>query len=242
MSYSYDEDEFINTANEIYEFLTDKKTISDKPTAILTGGQPGSGKTTLQKIALENDSNIIVINGDEFRKYHPRYKDIIKKEPDYIPITQKFSNRMVEYLITKLSDEKYNLLIEGTLRTTSVPLKTKAQLRKKGYRLELHVMAVPKDLSWQGTINRYNSMLEIGVDARKTSKESHDFVVEHIAENLNYLYLNGNFDNIKLFNRERECLYDSEKDNISPETLLNKILNYRTELEPELLRNKRLRR
>lgn len=242
MNYSYSNEEFIYAANKIYNLLIYNKKISDKKYAILTGGQPGSGKTTLHKIATESNPDIVIINGDEFRKFHPRYKDIINNEPDFVPFTQKFCNRMVEYLIDKLSVEGYSLLIEGTLRTTLVPLKTKTLLKEKGYSVELHVMAVPKNLSWQGTIIRYNDLLELGIDARKTSRESHDYVVEHIAENIDYLFLNGNFDNIKLFTRTKDCIYDAKKDKIMPGKILEQVLNNQCDINYEkAIKGKRCR-
>lgn len=242
MNYSYSDEEFNNVAKEIYNLLTYNKNICNKKTAILTGGQPGSGKTTLQKIALKNNPDIVVINGDEFREYHPRYKDIIRNELDFVPFTQKFCNRMVEYLIDKLSDERYCLLIEGTLRTTIVPLKTKIQLKEKDYKVELYVMAVSKELSWQGVINRYNDLLKIGGDARITSRKSHDYVVEHISENVDYLFLNGNFDNIKLFTREKECIYDAKRDNTMPGVILNKVLNDKNDRYFEKVRKNKFSR
>ena len=61
--------------------------------------------------------------------------------------TQKFSPQVTERLIDKLSREKYNLIIEGTLRTSAVPLKTAELLKSRGYQVELAVLAVPPILS-----------------------------------------------------------------------------------------------
>ena len=47
------------------------------PKAYILGGQAGAGKSILnhyiQKI---NKGNVIIINGDEYRKYHPHFTEI----------------------------------------------------------------------------------------------------------------------------------------------------------------------
>ncbi len=44
------------------------------PKAIILGGQPGAGKSSLiTRLKMEKDNNIIVISGDDFRKEHPHF-------------------------------------------------------------------------------------------------------------------------------------------------------------------------
>ena len=48
-----------------------------QPEAFLLGGQSGAGKTTLHEILSKSfDGNVIVINGDEYRKSHPHFNEI----------------------------------------------------------------------------------------------------------------------------------------------------------------------
>ena len=47
--------------------------------------------------------------------------------------TAKWAGAMVEALIDAFSSEGYNLIIEGTLRTSAVPLNTATLLRDRGY-------------------------------------------------------------------------------------------------------------
>lgn len=48
------------------------------PKAIILGGQPGAGKSLLHRIYKKKfNQNIAIINGDDYRKYHPNIKELI---------------------------------------------------------------------------------------------------------------------------------------------------------------------
>lgn len=51
------------------------------PQIFILGGQPGAGKSVLTKRVYENfgSSNIVTINGDEFRTMHPQAPEIFAK-------------------------------------------------------------------------------------------------------------------------------------------------------------------
>lgn len=51
-------------------------------------------------------------------------------------------------------------------------------------------------------------MKQIGTIPRSTPKEHHDLVVNNIIENLDYIYKLKIFDNIEIYNRENENLYN----------------------------------
>lgn len=46
---------------------------------------------------------------------------------------------MTEALISRLSDQCYNLVIEGTGRTTDVPIQTATMIQSKGYETKMYV-------------------------------------------------------------------------------------------------------
>ena len=101
------------------------KTTSSQPKAILLGGQSGGWETTIHRIKQrEFQGNIIIIDGDSYRSFHPNYLGLQKKYgKDSVDYTKVFAGQMVEYLVDELSKKRLSLLIEGTLRTTEVPRK-----------------------------------------------------------------------------------------------------------------------
>lgn len=135
-----------------------------------------------------------------------------------------YSNRMTEAIISRLSDQGYNLVIEGTGRTTDVPIQTATMLQAKGYETKMYVMAVPKINSYLGTIERYETMYaDDPMTARATPKQAHDIVVKNLPTNLETLHKTGLFSDIRLYNREGVKLYSSlETPSISPKETLER--------------------
>lgn len=218
----YSEVQFLNAAEIIHHILTETSTPQSFPKAYIIGGQPGAGKSTIISVIMNDmlKSNAVVISGDDFRNWHPNYKKLSEKYSNkYVEKTALFSGRMTEYLIDKCSDQRLNLIIEGTLRTTKVPLETAKLLKAKGYEIELEVMAVNPQLSYNSTLTRYNKMLDFGMAARETPKEHHDKVVNGIIANINTISEARQFDNISLFNRQGICLYSQKA---TPEEILQR--------------------
>ena len=133
---------------------------------------------------------------------------------------------MVDLLIEELSNEKYNLIIESSLNSPYSALENGTKLPPKGYKVELQIMATPKQTSWQGTIDRYNNELKKGGSPRAVSKGFHDLVVRNICSSLAIVKESGLMSNILIYNRNKECLYDMEKDTtVNPCLLLSCIIN-----------------
>jgi UDP-N-acetylglucosamine kinase len=195
--------------------------------AVLCGGQPGAGKTMIHDMFCKRIPNVIVINGDNHRPLHPNFLALSDKYGDgSAKYTQEFSNAVTESLIDRFSADKYNLIIEGTLRNPSVSLGTCHMLKSRGYSVELSVMAVDRTASWRGTLERYAAMKELGMTPRATSKESHDEVADKLPGNVSMMYGTKMFDRITLYTREQECVYDSRKTpHLNPSRLLEEIIN-----------------
>lgn len=221
----FTEQEFIKKYNEIKRIETALITPEQVPAAYILGGQPGAGKTGIQTEIIRQNSNICIINADSYRKHHPHFDRIQAQYGDSSPkYTQPFINAVTEKLIDDLSNEKYNLIIEGTLRTAEVPLSTARKLKEKGYRTELCVMAVKPEISYESTILRYENAIAFGEIPRATSKAHHDMVVERIAENLDTIYESGIFDRICIYTRDNGCIYSSDASTQKPSEIEKEVL------------------
>ncbi|MDD6488320.1 MAG: zeta toxin family protein [Clostridia bacterium] len=225
MDMNYTEKEFLHSYYQIFNDAIKNIKPVNCPTAYILGGQPGAGKTSIQFNIKNNDKNVYVINADAYRKYHPLFSEIQCKYGDDSPkYTQPFVNAVTEKLIQELSNEKYNLIVEGTLRTAAVPMKTAKELKEKGYSVELCVMAVKPEISFESTVLRYENALSMGEIPRATSKEHHDLVVGNITDNLDVIYDSNIFDCIKIFTRDKGCIYSSDMSDKKPSEIEKNIL------------------
>lgn len=190
---------------------------AQKPYAFLLGGQSGAGKSTLHAILKERFHNdVIVINGDEYRKSHPHFNEIQRQFGMDAPAhTAKWSGAMTEALIDAFSAQHYNLIIEGTLRTSTVPLATAKLLRERGYGASLAIMAVKPEISLVSCRIRYEMMRIAGTTPRATDPEHHNKIVHDIVDNLNDLEQSGLFDEVLLYDRAGTQLYP-RKESVEP--------------------------
>lgn len=185
---------------------------STSPSAFLLGGQSGAGKTTLHGMIQERfKHNVIVVNGDGFRSYHPRYRELDKEYgPESVNYTARWAGAMTEAVVEALSTVGYNLAVEGTLRTAEVPTKTATLLKGRGYRVFLAVMAVKPEVSLISCQIRYEQMHIAGTVPRATDPEHHNLIIRQIVSNMRVLEQSDLFEGIYLVNRAKEVLYPKE--------------------------------
>jgi len=226
MEKNYTNDELEIKFKEILGYYKSMYSPTENPKVALLGGQPGAGKSGLENM-VNIKKNYVSISGDDYREYHPRFKEInLEYGREASKYTQQWAAEITEKLIKELRKEKYNLIIEGTLRTAELPLKEANAFKKAGYKVELNVVVVKSEKSRLGTLERYEAMLKQGKVPRMTPKEHHNLVVNNIGNNLEIIYNSKAFDNIKLFDRENNLLYNyKESPNVNPKDILNKEFN-----------------
>lgn len=200
--------------------------VGENPKAILLGGQSGAGKTTLHDIFREElNDNVIVVNGDVYRRYHPSFHELqARYGKECVDHTAKWSGKMTEALIDCFSSLKYNLIVEGTLRTSEVPLRSASLLRERGYGVSLALMAVKPEISLISCQLRCEQMRLAGTTPRATDPECHRKMVSQIVENLSVLEDSGAFEEVYLYTRSRECLHPIEASSIKASDVLSNVL------------------
>lgn len=202
----------------------------DAPVAIVLGGQPGAGKSNLYIWAKERfDQNIVELDCDAFREYHPD-SEILAFDPDTFGTnTNQFAFDTVDRLIEELSEYKFNMIIESSMKTPNSAYSNHAQLTPKGYSVEAQIMATSKEESWKGVLDRYQSNLEKGLLPRLVPQGVHDFVVEHYPDSADEIFKSGKMSNIQVYNRNRDLLYDMKTTpTVSPKSVIDNIVNHKT--------------
>ena len=105
------------------------------PEGIITGGTPGAGKSVFVKLANTRlKDNLMTIDGDQFRRYHPNFAKLQKLVgSDIAFVTGPFYGKMVRNILTKAMNHKYNVIIESTFKSVDSPLDYLKALKAAGY-------------------------------------------------------------------------------------------------------------
>jgi UDP-N-acetylglucosamine kinase len=208
----YSPSDVLAVVNDEIELAAELYSPSQHPQAILLAGQPGAGKTELSSMLLPSlDGNAVLINGDEYRRYHPNYRQLFRAfGAESVSMTSPFSGEVTEKLIQELSDRRLHLMIEGTGRTVDVPRKTAEQLAGKGYTVRMAVIAVRPEISLISTVLRFYEMSQRGTLPRATALEAHDRVVAVLPGNLNELAAVPAISGIVIWTREQKKVFESK--------------------------------
>ena len=125
-----------------------------RPIAILTGGAPGSGKTTfLTKYApyLTSDK-IFHLDQDSLREKLPEYKGWNASQTHYE--SKDISRRILEN-ISNGKPCKFDILYDGTMNTGKNYIPLIESLRKLGYDIYVIYLKIPYQVSVDRVLNRY---------------------------------------------------------------------------------------
>lgn len=224
---SYSSEDFDKALERTIDLLTFNKNVSSTPHAVILGGQSGAGKTTIHRVKMmEYKGDYIVIDGDTYRAQHPHFRELQEKYGvDSVDYTKAFAGQMVEAVIDKLSSLKYNLIIEGTLRSAAVPINTATLLKSKGYTVDFCLIATKPELSYLTTQLRYLEMMIVDpLQARATPKEHHDGIVKSLVANITEIEQSGVFETIQVYKRDLEQVYNSKLCTKSVGTVVDQIL------------------
>ena len=178
---------------------------SATPTGIILGGQPAAGKTGLirQIRRQPGDLKFVVINGDEYRQYHPQFRAINDEYGQEAPkYTQPFSNALVEYLKAECLRLRCNFIIEGTMRTYAVIERTANEVKQAGFRCEAHALAVHRQDSLLGVFQRYEADKQRTGVGRFSPIQVHDEAYRQIPHNLAKADEHKLFDRIVVYTRQ----------------------------------------
>lgn len=194
---------FEKTAKAIIKDLTDGCSSNPFPTAVITGAQPGAGKTELQKLAEDKlNNNVVICNADNFRDFHPLAQEIKAKYPEEYPeLTAIYAQKWNDVLSQYCRDNQLNYILETTFSSGERLNKTIFELKIMGYNVDIMLLAVPPKLSLLGTYMRYEESIEKNKLGRKVSKEAHDSRFNAILKTINAISNEKLFDNIFIYSR-----------------------------------------
>lgn len=184
----------------------------DSPRVIITGGQPGSGKSKLLELTrtMFADGNVVVINGDDLRNFHPRTKEILKLDAKkFAENTDPDSREWTRKLFDRAIETKRNIVFESTMREAGPISKTMERLRSKGYHITGRVVATSERASTTGIFRRYEEQKAEKGFGRFSQLSSHDAGYTGMPKTVDYIEKHGLVDRLEVYSRAGGLLYEN---------------------------------
>ena len=194
-------EEYYQTIKRIY---VGGKTPQKNPVSIIVGGQTGAGKSGILGYSTKmfRDDNVIIINSDEIKPFHPKSEEIAKLYPDlYTKITDQESNTWTSRLFEELRREKYNIIFEGTMKNNRIADESITELKKLGYTVVVRGIAVCDLESRISILERYEGQVATKGWGRLVVPEHHNQTYNGMPETIKYIEENGMYDILEIYAR-----------------------------------------
>ena len=191
----------------IYKVTVGDALPQDGPVAMIIGGQNASGKSSLSRQFVKafeiTGSGIVVIEGDALRRHHPKFQEYNTQDDKMMAVyTAKDAGRWTNRLIDDVSQEKYNLLLETTLRNPQTVTDTVERLSCAGYDIQIKAFVVSYDKSLVGSYHRYECMKAESGAGRFVHDNALKAAYNGMPETLRALQIQNKCSSIHLYTRE----------------------------------------
>ena len=185
------------------------------PHAVLLGGQPGSGKSTVARASAAwfGSNNFVHVDVDRLRELHPAYFPILAN-----PVTTKLAPSAVQRDCSLWADmlrdsamtSKRNVLIENTMRSPDQVRESTAALRKAGYFIEAKIVAVHAQSSEVSLLQRYEHEMQAVGYGREMPVVYHDLAACGIIDTVLVIERDKLVDHLQIFDRRGKTIYENE--------------------------------
>ena len=148
------------------------------------------------------DENVIIINSDEIKPFHPQSEEIAKLYPDmYTIITDQESNTWTSQLFEELRREKYNIIFEGTMKNNRIADESITELEKLGYTVVVRGIATCDLESRMSILERYEGQVSTKGWGRLVTTEHHNQTYNGMPNTIDYIEGTGKYDVLEIFAR-----------------------------------------
>lgn len=202
--YKLSEEEHDELYDMIKRIWTADKFPVKNPIAVIIGGQTGAGKSGIISYSQKmfEDGNVVVINSDEIKPFHPKSEEIAKNYPElYTKITDQESNTWTSELFEETREEGYNIIFEGTMKNNRVADDAIENLIKRGYTVVVRGLAVCDLESRLSILERYEAQVATKGWGRLVVTEHHNQTYNGMPNTISYIEDTGKYDILEIFKR-----------------------------------------
>lgn len=202
--YKLSDKEYNEKYNLIKKIFFKDKTSINRPIAIIVGGQTGAGKGLLISASKKQfkDDNVIIINSDELKPFHPKASEIAEKYSTYFTkVTDQETNTWTSNLFDEAIQNNYNIIFEGTMKNARI-ISTIQKLKENGYKVIVKALAVPFLDSLTAIHERYEEQLQTKGWGRLVTIEHHDESYNGMPKTINEIEKQGAFDELDIYSKD----------------------------------------
>ena len=195
--------------------LIAKQKAAKIPKLIIIGGQEGSFKHELQKIALkEVSNNALVLSKDGLRKFHPNYIEIQAQYPDMVRVfTDDLAKTLLSNLESEAIERKLNVILNASLGDAEKIAEKINLFKTNQFEISLNILSLQKMFSFLNCEQTYEQILAEGKSAINLSKQHHDKNFEAIELTLQKLKRKDLLDYAHIYQvkiQENEGIFESK--------------------------------
>ena len=194
-------------SGDYFKARENKAAALEEPTMLLIGAQPGAGKSNVASIAkaeLSQKGGYIHVDADRMREqiYLGGTKPTSQE-------TQADAGKLANAVRDVATENKRNILEEGTFRNSEAAAKFIEDRKEKGYNVELIAVATPREESILGIYQRHELQHQAGSNnPRFVPIEYHDEALKGFDRTL--ATQAGSLDRVRVVERSGNVLFDSQ--------------------------------
>ena len=197
------------------QYLDDSARDLAQPVAIITGGQPGSGKSTLRRnaeLTLEKHGGTAISDPDELRRFHPRFMEFnALDDKTTASKTQADASAWAKQLLADAIAERRNIVLDRTLGSPGQLAQMADMLKSAGYDIRIEAMAVRAEVSAVRIFYRYEHERERYGYGRFTPLEFHDQAYAGLPRTLERAQQAGLASSINLYDESAKHIFSSQR-------------------------------
>ncbi len=235
------EEDLEDNIQKIIKIVKMGKEPSERPIAVIVGGQPGAGKSgVIGNTITKLQSNCVVVDNDDYRLHHPNVNEINSVHPEiFTECTDQLSFATTPRVIASMIDERYNLVIHQTLKNEMIIKCAIADLLKAGYTVVVRALAVSELKSNLSMVGRCQDQLDYDKTCRWVPQENHDRAYKGLPDTVGKIEEQGAYHLLEVLTREENkpnhpnVIYRKRNPNLTSEQMLS--LEEHGFVEPEVL-------
>ncbi|GAO22507.1 hypothetical protein ALISP_2327 [Alicycliphilus sp. B1] len=186
-----------------------------QPVAIITGGQPGSGKSALRRNAeqaLAPQGGAALSDPDELRRFHPRFMEFnALDDKSTASKTQADASAWARQLMADAIAERRNIILDRTLGSPDQLVQMADALQSAGYDIRIEAMAVRAEVSAVRIFYRYEHERALYGFGRFTPLEFHDQAYAGLPRALERAQQAGLAGSISLYDESARHIFSSQR-------------------------------